>query len=103
MLLVPRIRPVFAYLFSLVFAAALSGCGSESNGKVDSAVPSVGLDAAKPDLAVAVDTAAPNLDLAAAQLDTAIDMPVFGDAAPTPGLDAAQSDAVKFARQELRF
>jgi hypothetical protein len=78
----------------LVFAAALSGCGSESNGKVDSAVPSVGLDAAKPDLAVAVDTAAPNLDLAAAQLDTAIDMPVFGDAAPTPGLDAAQSDAV---------
>ena len=48
---VPRIRPAFPCWFSLVFAAALPGCGSESVSKpADATIP--GLDAAEPDVAV---------------------------------------------------
>ena len=93
--LVPRIRPASACWFSLVFAAALPGCGSESVSKpADAAVPNVGLDAAQPDLAVAEDTANPNVGLDAAQPDTTVDVPVFGDTAIDAGLDAPQTDAV---------
>ena len=89
---VPRIRPASAYWFSLVVAAALPGCGSESVSKpADAAVP--GVDAAEPDVAVAVDAGNPNVDLDAAQPDTAVDMPVLVDASPNAGLDAPQTDA----------
>ena len=90
---VPRIRPALACLFSLLFAAALSGCGSSSvSPPADAASP--GLDTAQPDVAVAVDTTSPNVGLDAAQLDTTVDMPVLSDASPTAGLDAPQSDTV---------
>jgi hypothetical protein len=90
---VPRIRPAFACVFSLLFAAALPGCGSSSVSPLPDAA-SPGLDAAQPDVAVAVDTASPNVDWDAAQLDTTVDVPVLSDVFPTAGLDAPQSDTV---------
>jgi hypothetical protein len=87
-----RIRPASACWLSLVIATALTGCGSSSTSKpADAAGP--GVDAAQPDVAVAIDTASPNVGLDAAQPDTTVDMPVLGDAAPNAGLDAPQTDA----------
>jgi len=81
----PKIRPDFACLSSLVFAATLFGCGSTSVSKP--------ADAAA-DAPVANDTANPDVGLDTAQPDTAVDLAVVVDAArPDVGLDAPQTDA----------
>jgi hypothetical protein len=95
-------------LFSLVVAAALSGCGSSSVSKpadaavVDGANPNVGWDAAQPDtsvdVTVAVD-AASNSGLDAPQTDTPVDAATAADGGSTDaGLEDAQPDAVVDAK-----